>query len=236
MDAILVDLDGTLTDPAAGIIAAVRHAVREAGREPPAPEELRWVIGPALRHTFPRLLGDGCDVEKAVADYRAHYGAGGLFDAAVYDGVFDAMAALRARPARLLVCTAKPEHYARRVLDYFDLSKAFDAVYGPDLEGKLDDKGDLIAHMLEREGFDPTRAVMIGDRGSDVAAAARHGIPTVGVLWGYGDADELREAGAAALCAAPGDLTGTVGKVLGQRSFPSGEGREAPTAPASAPA
>lgn len=214
MDTILVDLDGTLTDPAAGIIAAVRHAIAQMGGEPPAPEALRWVIGPPLRATFPKLLGDGADVEAAVQHYRDHYGAGGLFDAAVYDGIFDALAVLRARPARLLVCTAKPLHFATRVLDYFELSARFDAIYGPDLEGKLDDKGNLIAHMLEAERFDPTRCVMIGDRGSDVHAARRHGIPTVGVLWGYGSREELETAGAAALCAAPSDLPAIVTSLL----------------------
>lgn len=214
MDTILVDLDGTLTDPAAGIIAAVRHAVAQMGAVPPPPEALRWVIGPPLRHTFPRLLGDGHDVEAAVAHYRDHYGAGGLFDAAVYDGIFDALAVLRDRPARLLVCTAKPQPFAQRVLDHFDLSARFDAVYGPDLEGKLDDKGDLIAHMIDREGFDAARAVMIGDRGSDVLAAKRHGIPTVGVLWGYGSREELEEAGATVLCAAPLDLPAIVAGLL----------------------
>lgn len=214
MDTILVDLDGTLTDPAAGIIAAVRHAITELGQQPPPAEELRWVIGPPLRQSFPRLLADGHDVEAAVAAYRDHYGAGGLFDAAVYDGIFDALVILRDRPARLLVCTAKPQHFAQRVLDHFELSPRFDGIYGPDLEGKLDDKGDLIAHMIEREGFDPARAVMIGDRGSDVKAAARHGIPTVGVLWGYGSREELTEAGAAALCAAPAELTEMVASLL----------------------
>ena len=214
MDTILVDLDGTLTDPAAGIIGAVRHAIAKMGSVPPAPEELRWVIGPPLRDTFPRLLGDGRDVEAAVQHYRDHYGAGGLFDAAVYDGIFDALAARRARPARLLVCTAKPTYFATQVLDHFDLSARFDAIHGPDLEGRLDDKGDLIAHMIEVERFDPARAVMIGDRGSDVRAARRHGIPTVGVLWGYGSREELETAGAAALCTAPDELPAIVAGLL----------------------
>jgi phosphoglycolate phosphatase len=211
---ILVDLDGTLTDPAAGIIGAVRHAVAAAGIEPPPAEELRWVIGPPLRQSFPRILGDACDVEGAVAAYRAHYGAGGLFDAAVYDGIFDALDSLRALPARLLVCTAKPEVTATRVLEHFGLIGHFDRVYGPDWDGRLDDKGDLIDHMLMIERFDPGNAVMIGDRGSDVRAAARHGIPTVGVLWGYGDRDELADA--AALCADPRELAAMVRGVLGR--------------------
>lgn len=214
MDTILVDLDGTLTDPAAGIVAAVRHAIAQMGVEPPAADSLRWVIGPPLRQSFPKLLGDGHDVEAAVRHYREHYGAGGMFDAAVYDGIFDALARLRARPARLLLCTAKPFHFATQVLDHFDLSTRFDAVYGPDLDGRLDDKGDLIAHMLAVEGFDPRRAVMIGDRSNDVRAAGRHGIPTVGVLWGYGSRDELSEAGAAALCAAPEALPDVTASLL----------------------
>lgn len=214
MDTILVDLDGTLTDPAAGIIAAVRHTIVQMGGEPPAPEALRWVIGPPSRESFSKLLGDGCDVEAAVRHYREHYGAGGLFDAVVYDGIFDALTVLRARPARLLVCTAKALHFATQVLEHFDLSARFDAIHGPDLEGRLDDKGDLIAHMIEVERFDPTRAVMIGDRGSDVRAAHRHGIPTVGVLWGYGSREELEAAGAATLCAAPGELPAIVDGLL----------------------
>ena len=212
MPTILVDLDGTLTDPAAGIIAAIRHAMTTLGAEPPPPSELRWTIGPPLRQTFPILLGDGCDVEAAVAAYRAHYGAGGLFDATVYDGVFAALDTLRAFPARLLLCTAKAELFARRILDHFGLTPHFDGIYGPDLAGKLDDKGDLIAHMLAVERFDPADAVMIGDRANDVRAAARHGIPAVGVLWGYGDAEEL--AGAAALCAEPSALPATVRSLL----------------------
>ena len=213
MDTILVDLDGTLTDPAAGIIAAIQHAVRQSGGTPPPAEELRWTIGPPLRHTFPKLLGDGSDTEAAVQHYRDHYGAGGLFDAAVFDGIFEAMTALKNRPARLLVCTARPADLAERILEHFQLMAPFDRVYGPDHNGRHDDKGDLIAHMLEREGFDPARAVMIGDRGSDVKAAARHGIPTVGVLWGYGDAEELADA--AERCVAPADLPAHVAALLG---------------------
>ena len=112
------------------------------------------------------------------------------------------------------MCTAKAAHFATRVLDHFGLAGSFDAIYGPDLDGCLDDKGDLIVHMIEAEGFDPRRAVMIGDRGSDVLAAARHRVPAVGVLWGYGSAEELNEAGAATLCAEPSDLLGAVAALM----------------------
>lgn len=183
------------------------------GHAAPPAESLGWTIGPPLRQTLAIILGDDGDPEAAVTAYRAHYGAGGLFDATVYDGVVGALIELRALPARLLLCTAKAEYFARQVLDHFDLSRHFDGIYGPDLGGKLDDKGDLIAHMIAVDGFNPALAVMIGDRASDVRAADRHGIPTVGVLWGYGARDEL--SGAAALCAAPADLPNIVRNLLG---------------------
>jgi phosphoglycolate phosphatase len=81
------------------------------------------------------------------------------------------------------------------------------------LEGRFDDKADLIAHMLTQAAIDPARAVMVGDRAHDVLAAARNGVAAVGVLWGYGDAQELRDAGAAVLCASPGELAATIAEL-----------------------
>lgn len=212
MHSILVDLDGTLTDPAAGIIAAIQHALQEMGAAVPAADSLGWAIGPPLRQTFTKLLGGVGDAETAVAIYRTKYGAGGLFDATLYDGIADALAEMRRIPARLLLCTAKAEIYAERILDHFGLTEHFSGIYGADLAGTLDDKGDLIAHMIRVDGFDPARAVMVGDRANDVRAAARHGIPAVGVLWGYGDRNEL--SGATALCADPADLPQLVRRLL----------------------
>jgi phosphoglycolate phosphatase len=218
---ILVDLDGTLTDPASGIISAFQHAVRSQGLEPPPASELGWVIGPPLRTVFPKILGPDADIEAAVASYREQYGAGGLFDASVYEGIETALTELRKtvdeRNGKLFVCTAKPAHFATRVVSHFKLDKHFHALYGPDLAGKLDDKGDLIAHMIEVEGFEPKMAVMIGDRGSDVKAAKRHGIPTVGCKWGYGSEEELSEAGAATLCETPFELVDAVEKLWLER-------------------
>ncbi|KAI9031974.1 putative phosphatase [Hyaloraphidium curvatum] len=211
---VLVDLDGTLTDPAPGIISSIRHALETHGYPVPPASELGWTIGPPLRQTFSRLVRPGADVEQLVAAYRSVYGAGGLFDAEVYSGIDAALRDLKPKASRMLVCTAKPLPFARRVLEHFKLDEHFDGVYGPDMGGALDDKGDLIEHLLAVEKLEPVRAVMIGDRGSDVSAAKRHGIPTVGVLWGYGSRDELTTAGAAKLVAEPKDLVDAVEAVL----------------------
>ena len=110
----------------------------------------------------------------------------------------------------MLVCTSKPQRYAERIVAHFGLGDYFAGVYGPALDGTLDDKSELLAHLLAHEGLDGTNCRMIGDRHHDVRAARRNGVGSIGVLWGYGTRAELEEAGADAIAETPGDLTATI--------------------------
>ncbi|MDB5479649.1 MAG: hypothetical protein JWO83_702 [Caulobacteraceae bacterium] len=210
---ILLDLDGTLIDPAPGILGCCRQALEALGCPARPEEDLRWVIGPPLRGSFVRLLDGRGDPEEALRLYRARYGETGLFEAGVYPGVVDALAALRARGLTLLVCTSKARPFAERIVEHFGLAPYLAGVYGAELDGRLDDKGDLIAHLLAAESLAPDAACMVGDREYDMRAAARHGIPGIGVLWGYGDAAELQGAGATALIASPTELPDACGLI-----------------------
>ena len=204
--ALLVDLDGTLTDPAQGIVGCFRLALEGLGRSSPPAAELTWIIGPPLRRSFARVLGETGDPEEALRLYRGRYATEGLFEAVVYAGVDEALTELRAAGTRLVLCTAKPVVFAEPILRHFDLERHFDAVYGAELDGRYDDKGDLIARILDEQDLEAADCCMWGDREHDVLAATRHGIPTIGALWGYGGADELRAAGAAALCHSPSQV------------------------------
>jgi phosphoglycolate phosphatase len=184
------------------------------GVDCPSAADLTWVVGPPSRRSFPKLIGPDEDVEEAVRLYRAHYEEHGLFNATVYSGMQEALSDLYALPARLFVCTAKPQGFAERIIKHFGLGHLFEQVYGADLEGKFDDKGLLIEHIMGVEQIEPTRMVMVGDRANDMLAAARHAIPGVGALWGYGDETELTEAGATVLCSSTHDLTATIRNLL----------------------
>jgi phosphoglycolate phosphatase len=207
---VLVDLDGTLIDPRPGLIGSVQYALDKLGQPVPPAEELLWMIGPPFRLSFPKLLGRADRTEEAIAHYREHYFNGAMYDAIVYAGIPDALAALRAAGGRLFIATAKPHYYARPIVEHFDLARHFAGVFGPELDGTHDHKSDLIAHMIAEQGVDPEAAIMIGDREHDVTAAARNGIPTVGVTWGYGSDAELTTAGAATLCRTPASLAQAV--------------------------
>jgi phosphoglycolate phosphatase len=196
---LLLDLDGTLVDPASGIVDCSRHALSRFGVFPPDADDLRWVIGPPIRESFRQLLDGRGDVEEAVRLYRERYSEWGLYQAAVYPGIPEALERHRARGTRLVLCTAKARSFARRVVDHFGLEPLLTGLYGAELDGRFEDKAELIAHILQAESLRPQDVCMVGDRKHDVIAAAKHGIPTIGVLWGYGGREELEAAGAAML-------------------------------------
>lgn len=203
---ILIDLDGTVHDPAPGIIGSAQYALRGLGLPVPPAKDMHWIIGPPLRSMFPHFGVQPAAIDEALRLYRENYSAGAMYDAIVYDGIPAALDAMRADGCRLIMCTSKPHVFAKPIMEKFGLADRFAAIHGAELDGTRDDKGELIAHIIEREAVDPKRAIMIGDRKYDCLGASRHGIPTIGVLWGYGSADELRQQGAARLAEAPGDL------------------------------
>lgn len=206
--ALLVDLDGTLTDNFEGISRSILHALERLGAPAPARERLRSCVGPPLRSSFARLLAteDAERIELAIAHYRARYAEVGWRENVVYEGVAGVVAGLAAAGATLVLCTSKPQPYAERIVAHFGLAPHFVAVHGADLAGTLDDKAALVANLLAREGLEPGDCTMIGDREHDVRAAHANGVRAVGVLWGYGSREELVRAGADALAAAPVDL------------------------------
>ncbi|MBT9383810.1 HAD hydrolase-like protein [Pseudooceanicola sp. CBS1P-1] len=211
---LLFDLDGTLVDPGIGIIGSFRGALEELGVSAPPHEDLGWIIGPPLRKSFAAFLPE-TRVEDGIAGYRSRYNdQGGMFNATPYEGIHAALEGFRAKGFRIFVCTAKPAPFARKIIPHFDFAPYFDGIYGAELDGRFDDKGALIAHMLTVEGFAPETAIMIGDRANDTGAASRNGLRSVGVTWGYGSAEELTEGGATVLCEAPRDLPQVISALL----------------------
>jgi len=207
---VLFDLDGTLTDPFEGITRCHQHALEQLGVHPvPTQRELARFIGPPLRRTFATLLGDAAtaaDIERAVAVFRERFSTLGMYENEVYPGVEPMLTELRARGCTLYVATSKVGVYAKRILEHFGLDAFFAGVYGSELDGRLDDKADLLRHLCIERPLRDSDAVMIGDREHDVLAAKRNGLRSIGVTWGYGSVEELTAAGADALCSRPADL------------------------------
>jgi phosphoglycolate phosphatase len=202
----LFDLDGTLTDPKAGITRSVQYALGKLGRPIPEADELTWMIGPPLIAGFTELLGGTEEAQDAVRFYRERYSDIGMFENEVYEGIPTLLQKLQGEGVRLYVATSKLHVFARRIIDHFELSRFFSEIYGSEPDNRNADKRDLIRHILDQERFDPARAIMIGDRKHDAIGAKANGIAMIGVTWGYGSRQELLDAGAACLVDTPDAL------------------------------
>lgn len=207
-DIILFDLDGTLTDPALGITNSILHALSKMGRDLPPRESLYRFIGPPLVPAFREFLGmTEEEAQRALVLYREYFSVTGLFENTPYDGIPDALAELKSAGCTLALATSKPMKFALQILGHFDLAQYFTVISGASMDEKRNTKDAVIGHTLQMLGNpDVSRVVMVGDRLHDVEGAAKFGIPTVGVLWGYGSREELTDAGAVHLASDMGEM------------------------------
>ena len=196
--AILFDLDGTLTDSGEGIMNCAELALRHFDLPIPDRKTMREFVGPPLDATFIRFGVPADKTDEAIRVYRSRYTTIGLFENFPYPGIEDALIALKAQGHRLFVATSKPETVSVDILQKFDLYRYFELVCGATFDRSRDTKASVIAYLLEKAGR-CDHIIMVGDTAYDVIGAAAHGIPTIGVSWGYGNVDEMKAAGAMAI-------------------------------------
>ena len=202
---ILFDLDGTLTDSGEGIINCAILALERFGLPIPSREALRVIVGPPLDQSFIRFGVPADRTDEAIRVYRSRYTTVGKFENYPYPGIRETLQALKAAGHRLFVATSKPEGMSVEILEKFELAQYFELICGATLDGSRSHKADVIAYLLGQvESLE--NVVMVGDTKFDVLGAKEHGIPTIGVAWGYGTREEMLEAGAVAIAEKPEDL------------------------------
>lgn len=194
---IFFDLDGTLTDPAEGITNSVAYALEKYGIKVEDKKTLNCFIGPPLNDSFMKYYGFTPEkAMEAIWVYREYFRDKGIFENEVYEGVPQLLEKIKQSGRKIVLATSKPEEFALRILEHFNLSKYFDVVAGASMDEKRNKKGDVISYAMEKGGFSAENAVMIGDREHDVLGAKENGLPSIGVLYGYGSREELEQAGA----------------------------------------
>lgn len=192
LDAVLFDLDGTLTDPAEGITGAFRHAVASVGHPADDATDLTWIIGPAVRDNLTRYGVPEEHHDLVVTTFRAHMTEIGLFQATVIAGITEVLASLQSAGVPLALATAKPTYQAEISLEHFELDRYFTAVAGGIADGQPRSKSLIVSDALSELGHpDPSRVAMVGDRHHDIDGARANGCLAVAVTWGYAEAGEM---------------------------------------------
>jgi phosphoglycolate phosphatase len=197
MKNFIFDLDGTLSDPYLGITNSIIYALKKMGIKPPRREDLRPFIGPPLSVSFKgifRMTDE--ESERAIKYYREYFGVQGLFENELFDGIADMLAKLREKGKRVYLATSKPEEYATRILEKFDILKYFNFIAGNTLKEERETKEAVLSYLLNKENLLRSESVMIGDRKYDVSAAKEFSIKSVGINFGFAEENELKTAGA----------------------------------------
>ncbi|MFK7955911.1 MAG: HAD hydrolase-like protein [Lysobacterales bacterium] len=191
---VFFDLDGTLTDPQEGIVNCIVHALEKLDVPRPDRHRLTRCIGPPLQESFVELVGPE-RAELAVQLYRQRFDACGWQENRRYPGILEGLQKLSERGVQLCVATSKPQIFAERIVEHFDMQPYFQHIFGPGLDGTRADKSELLAFAVAQTH--PSRPIaMVGDRKHDMIGAGSNAIPAIGVTYGFGSAQELRTAGA----------------------------------------
>lgn len=195
---ILFDLDGTLTNPEIGITSSVMYALEKFNIKVEDRKELHPFIGPPLGDSFQRYYGlSEEESQLAIKYYRERFSVKGLYENEVYEGVDKLLQQLKEGGKTLIIATSKPEEFTLKILKHFDLLKYFDYVAGATMDGSRGEKADVIRYALKISGIkDKSKVIMIGDRKYDILGAKENGLDSIGVLFGFGDYEELSKAGA----------------------------------------
>lgn len=193
---VLFDLDGTITDPAEGVLHSLQHMMKKFGVQVSEADLLDF-IGPPLANTLMEKYGFSKEkAELGVAFYREYYTPQGWQENTVYEGIPQLLKALKQAGAKVALATSKPTFFANKILKKFDLLQYFDAVCGIEMDGFHVAKRKNVAMALHELGESPQNCIMVGDRKYDVIGATENGMDCIGVLYGYGAKEELEGAGA----------------------------------------
>lgn len=198
---IIFDLDGTLTDSQTGIINSLTYAFKQIGLPLPAQSQLKKFIGPPLSQSFQDFCGlNDIETQKIISYYRQYFSDKGWKENQLLPGARELLAKLKQAGKTLLVASSKPEVFVKQILDHFEIDSYFTVIAGASLDDSRSQKSAVIAHALKIAKIEELKGcVMVGDRKHDVEGAKVQGLPTIGLLLGFGSRQELEESGAIAI-------------------------------------
>lgn len=183
----IFDLDGTLLNTSQGLLNSLDYTIKKCGL-PPFPEEKRLsIIGPPIKVSLKKQYQlSEPDADEALSVFRAYYETQELFSASLYQGIPELLKTMRGRGIKIALGTYKVEHFARRLLDYFNISRYFTFVGAADAEGKRTKTDILNLCARQMNGGRKDGILMIGDSQFDAVGAMEAHMDFLAVTYGFG--------------------------------------------------
>lgn len=196
-EAVFFDFDGTIADTGEGIFSSVRYAIKESGFDPVSEESIRTFIGPPIFDSFKREL-DMNDEQCAFAvqKYREEYSRNGIFRFKLYPGIEELIRELKSNGIKVAIASSKPENFVKKIVEYLKFDELIDFISAPNSDKANAGKTILVKNAVAYFGIEKNKAIMIGDRYFDIDGANGAGVESIGVTFGYGSEEELKNAGA----------------------------------------
>jgi phosphoglycolate phosphatase len=193
---VIFDLDGTISNPLEGLKNGFRYALKKMDHTNIDESILDSFIGPPLQDSIKKhFFEEEEKVWETVGHFREYYGEKGLFENVLYEGIPDILNSLKEEGRELHVATYKPQPYAERILEHFQLKHLFSSIHGVAINKKDVSKDVFIGRILENaQGYRKDEAVMIGDTAFDIIAGKKQGIATIGLTYGFGSRRDIEEA------------------------------------------
>ena len=209
---VVFDFDGTVADTAQGIFESVQYALQKMALPAASEQTLRRFIGPPLPFSFREYIGlSETDAQQAVLFYRENYGTQGKFKLVFYDGIPELLRTLRASGVKTCLASAKPDRFIQQILKHFHAEDWFDCAEGMPMQEQSADKSGIIRDVVQKAGAALNdQVLMVGDTKFDILGAKELGIAGLGVLYGYGSAEELQESGADYIVREPHEILSIV--------------------------
>ena len=193
---VAFDLDGTLTDPEAGLTSAFAYGLSKMGIEFGDKKNLRRFIGPPLKAEFMAVYGfSDEEAEECVRLFREYFAVYGWWDNKLYEGIAKMLDALKKSGKKIILATSKPENFAIKIVRLFDIEKYFDFIGGATLDHTRVEKSAVLSYALDAVNADRAHAILVGDRVFDAEGAQSCGIDSLGVFYGHGSREEINSAG-----------------------------------------
>jgi phosphoglycolate phosphatase len=193
-EAVMFDLDGTITDPVKGITNSYLYALEKLGLHEEEPDSISKYMGSSLhlyfaeKHNIP-----DSKLEGAVKLYREYFSKHGMYENKIYDGIPELLEKLHERSVDIFLVTSKPKIYAKEILKHFNLISHFKNIYGSELTVQNTGKDILINQTINEENIKNLNTIMVGDRKYDVLGAKVNGVKSAAVTYGYGSLQELKD-------------------------------------------